>query len=137
MRVKSLSVLGVVWFLGLCGALALAKDAAPFSGRWKGSWQGGGAGGRFELTLEQAADGKWSGGVSVGQESGDYVASFESATVEAGELRARYAYTPDAQADIVLTGKLQEGGLAGAWSMVPKGQEPAQAFAAGTWKVAK
>src|SRR5262245_29261797 len=92
--------------LSLLGVFAIAQDATQFAGAWKGTWEGGGAGGRIEVTVQKGADGKLSGGVSVGQDTGDYVAKFTSATVEGGELKARYAFTPDEQADILLTAKL-------------------------------
>jgi hypothetical protein len=135
MQKKKWLVGGLMLVLGVCAALA--QDSGQFVGAWKGTWEGGGAGGRFEITVEKGGDGKLNGGVSVGQDDGDYVAKFTAAVVEGGELKARYSYTPDAQADIVLTGKLQDGGLSGTWMMVAKGGGADAQFAAGTWTVKK
>jgi hypothetical protein len=126
-----------VWvsMLVLCGALALAQDA--FIGTYKGSWEGGGGAGRFDITVTKGADGKLSGGVSVGQDGGDYEAKFTSAVIEGGELKARYSYTPEAQADIVLTGKSVGGVLSGTWAMVEKGAGAEGAQLTGTWTAKK
>jgi len=135
MRTKKLTITAMLSLLSLCGALAIAQDAASFLGLWNGSWEGGGGAGRFDLTVERGADGKLSGGVSVGQDTGDYVAKFVTVAIEGGELKARYSYTPDEQADIVLAGKAEGGALSGSWSMVQKGQDTA--LAQGTWTVKK
>jgi hypothetical protein len=119
----------------LCGALAYAQDA--FVGLYKGNWEGAGAAGRFDITITKGADGKLSGGVSVGQDGGDYEAKFTSVVVENGELKARYTYTPDEQADIVLSGKQAGGALSGSWSMVAKGQGVEGAQLSGTWTAKK
>jgi hypothetical protein len=135
MQIRKWFVAAAMVFTGMC--VAFAQDAGQFVGAWKGTWEGGGAGGRFEITVEKSADGKLSGGVSVGQDGGDYVAKFTSVVVEGGELKARYSYTPDAQADIVLAGKSQDGGLSGTWMMVAKDGGADTQFAAGTWTVKK
>jgi hypothetical protein len=135
--IKQKVTLGLAAVLCLIGTLAIAQDAGQFAGAWKGTWEGGGAGGKIEVNLQRAAEGKLSGGVSVGQDDGDYVAKFTSAVVEGGELKARYAYTPDEQADILLTAKLQDDGLSGTWTMVAKGGGADTAFAAGTWTAKK
>ena len=128
---------GVAVLAALLGAYGAFAQDASFVGQWKGTWEGGGATGRFEITIEKGADGKLSGGVSVGQDTGDYVAKFTSVTIEDGALRVRYAYTPDEQADILLSGKAKDGGLAGEWTMVAKGAGADNSFAAGTWTVKK
>src|SRR5262245_19784915 len=73
-----------------------ADDGKQYAGTWKGTWEGGGASGRFDLTL--AHDGSWSGGVSVGQDTGDYTAKFTTVTVADNKLSAKYDYPPDFQA---------------------------------------
>jgi hypothetical protein len=134
---KSLSLVAAVCFTGLCAAVAFAQDAAQFAGAWKGKWQGDGVGGRFELTLVKQQDGKLGGGVSVGEEAGDYKADFTSVELAGDELRARYTYTPNGQADIVITAKRKDDGLTGTWAMVTKGADAGQAFANGIWDVKK
>lgn len=120
------------------GAFGQAADTAePLLGQWVGRWEGGGAGGRFELTLSKADD-KLAGGVSVGQDAGDYVAKFTSATIDANKLTARYDYPPDGQAEIILSASFTGDTGDGTWAMVAKGQQDATgAFASGTWRVAK
>ena len=134
---RGISMLAAVALVALASSAAVAQQNANFAGAWKGAWESGGDGGRFELTLQAGEDGALRGGVSVGQPMGDYEAKFSSVKIADGELTARYSYTPDAQADIILTGKLQDGKLSGAWTMVAAGQDASAAFAAGTWKVSQ
>jgi hypothetical protein len=115
--------------------LAADSDAKQYVGTWKGTWEGGGASGRFDLTLTQGADGKLSGGVSVGSDTGDYESKFSSVAITGNKLTAKYDYTPDAQAEIALTATLEAANAKGTWSMLPKGQ--ATELASGTWTVAK
>jgi len=103
-------------------------------GHWKGNWEGGGDGGRFEITLTNAGD-VLGGKVDVGQASGDYTASFSAVTLQDGKLTARYDYTPDPQAEIVLEGRFDDAKASGTWSMVAKGNN--EALFAGSWSVDK
>jgi hypothetical protein len=120
-----------------CWILAAAVHAttdSSFLGFWSGNWEGAGAGGRFDISLTKTGD-ALAGGVDVGQDTGDYKASFTTATLEGGKFKARYDYTPDPQAEIVLEGTFEGSGGAGTWTMVQKGgTEP---FAAGSWTVKK
>lgn len=117
-----------------CLLLAAAVQAADLMGLWNGTWEGGGAGGRFDLTLTK--DGAAIGGkVDVGQDTGDYTAQFSTASLEGNKLKARYDYTPDPQAEIVLEGAFDGAEGKGTWTMVQKGGT--DAFAAGTWAVKK
>ena len=133
-------------FIKVCGMLALGvyasvaaiaadTEGAQYIGTWSGTWEGGGAAGRFDLTLTKGANGKIEGGVSVGQDTGDYVAKFVSVSFNGNALTARYSYTPDEQADIAVTATFEGNVAKGAWTMVPKGQDTA--MAAGTWTVTK
>lgn len=122
--------------LGSAGALiANAASGADIAGEWDGGWEGAGGSGTFKLTLTPGADGKLSGGVSVGQADGDYKATFTSVAIVDGKLIAKYDYTPDPQAEIALTGTFEGATLKGEWKMLPKGQE--MELAAGTWNVTK
>lgn len=132
-------------FLKLAAACALSalsltaviaqSASGDVSGQWDGGWEGAGGAGSFKITLTRGSDGKLSGGVSVGQDSGDYKATFTSVTVEGNTITAKYDYTPDPQAEIALTGTMEGNTLKGAWKMLPKGQE--MELAAGTWSVTK
>jgi hypothetical protein len=121
--------------LALLGAVAVAQsDIAAFVGAYAGTWEGGGTG-RFDLTIEKGSDGKPAGGVSVGTEQGDYTAKFKEVSFEGQNMKARYEFPLDAQADVAITGKFDGGAAEGTWSLVAKGGD--QSFAGGTWKVTK
>jgi hypothetical protein len=127
------------WFaaaaLALLGAVAVAQtDIAAFVGTWNGTWEGGGSG-RFDLTIEPGSDGTPAGGVSVGTEQGDYTAKFKELSFDGQNMKARYEFPLDAQADVKVTGTFNGGSAEGTWDLVAKGGD--QSFAGGTWKVAK
>lgn len=131
--------MGKQWFaaaaLALLGAVAVAQtDIAAFVGTWKGTWEGGGSG-RFDLTIEPGSDGNPAGGVSVGTEQGDYTAKFKELSFDGQNMKARYEFPLDAQADVKVTGAFNGGSAEGTWELVAKGGD--QSFAGGTWKVAK
>jgi hypothetical protein len=121
--------------LALIGAVALAQaDISAFVGTWAGSWEGGGTG-RFDLTIEKGSDGQPTGGVSVGTDQGDYTAKFKQLSFEGQNMKARYEFPLDSQADVVVAGTFNGGAAEGTWSLVPKDGD--QVFAGGGWKVAK
>jgi hypothetical protein len=121
--------------LALLGVVAVAaSDFAAFVGSYGGTWEGGGTG-RFDLTIEKGADGQPAGGVSVGTEQGDYVAKFKELSFDGQNMKARYEFPLDTQADVAITGKFDGGAAEGTWSLVPKGGD--QVFAGGGWKVTK
>ena len=121
--------------LALLGAVAVAQtDIAGFVGNWNGTWEGGGTG-RFDLTIENGSDGKSAGGVSVGTEQGDYTAKFKELSFDGQNMKARYEFPLDGQADVVVAGTFDGGSAQGTWSLVGKGGD--QSFAGGSWKVAK
>ncbi len=121
--------------LALIGAVALAQaDMSAFVGTWAGSWEGGGTG-RFDLTIETGSDGRPTGGVSVGTDQGDYTAKFKQLSFEGQNMKGRYEFPLDSQADVVVTGTFNGGAAEGTWSLVPKDGD--QVFAGGGWKVAK
>jgi hypothetical protein len=121
--------------LALLGAVAVAQtDIAAFVGTWNGTWEGGGTG-RFDLTIESGGDGQPAGGVSVGTDQGDYTAKFKELSFEGQNMKARYEFPLDTQADILVAGTFNGGSAEGTWSLVAKGGD--QSFAGGTWKVAK
>ena len=86
------------------------------------------------MTLTKTGD-VLSGKVDVGQDTGDYTAVFTAVSLENGKFKARYDYPPEAQAEIVLDGKMDGVDAAGGWTMVQKGGS--DAFAAGSWTVKK
>ena len=121
--------------IALLGAVAVAQsDIAAFVGTYGGTWEGGGTG-RFDLTIEKSSDGKPAGGVSVGTDQGDYTAKFKELSFDGQNMKARYEFPLDAQADVAITGKFDGAAAEGTWSLVAKGGD--QSFAGGTWKVTK
>ena len=121
--------------LALLGAVAAAQsDIAAFVGTWAGTWEGGGTG-RFDLTIERGSDGQPAGGVSVGTDQGDYTAKFKELSFDGPNMKARYEFPLDSQADVAVAGTFNGGSAEGTWSLVTRGGD--QAFAGGTWKVAK
>jgi hypothetical protein len=123
--------------LALPGFWAVAQEPAAsggFAGTWTGSWEGGGTG-KFEVTLERGADGKMTGGVAVGTDQGDYTAKFKELLFDGPDMKAKYDFPLDPQAEVALAGKFGDASAEGTWSLQPQGQE--QSFAGGTWKVAK
>ena len=131
MRKKWLAAAALV----LLGAVAAAQtDIAAFVGAWNGTWEGGGTG-RFDLTIERGSDGQPAGGVSVGTDQGDYTAKFKELSFDGQNMKARYEFPLDGQADVAVTGTFNGGAAEGTWSLVAKGGD--QSVAGGTWKVAK
>ena len=121
--------------LALLGAVAVAQsDIAAFVGTWGGTWEGGGTG-RFDLTIERGSDGQPSGGVSVGTDQGDYTAKFKELSFDGQNMKARYEFPLDSQADVAITGTFNGSNAEGTWNLVAKGGD--QSFAGGSWKVAK
>lgn len=121
--------------LALLGAVAMAaSDIAAFVGTYNGTWEGGGTG-RFDIAIERGSDGQPAGGVSVGTEQGDYSAKFKELSFDGPNMKARYEFPLDAQADVAITGKFDGSAAEGTWSLVAKGGD--QSFAGGTWKVTK
>ena len=121
--------------LALLGAVAVAaSDVSAFVGTYNGTWEGGGSG-RFDLTIEKGSDGQPAGGVSVGTEQGDYTAKFKELSFDGQNMKARYEFPLDAQADVAIAGTFNGGAVEGTWNLVAKGGD--QSFAGGTWKVQK
>jgi hypothetical protein len=124
-----------MWAVAQIGA-ALAGDADPYVGTWKGSWEGAGAGGRFDMTFLRGADGKIAASVSVGSEMGDYNAKFSTVTLSGDKLAGAYDYPPDPQGEVTIAGSFDAKNATGTWSLGAKGQAGGQSIA-GTWKVSK
>jgi hypothetical protein len=121
--------------LALVGVVALAQsDIAAFVGTYSGTWEGGGTG-RFDLTIERGSDGQPAGSVSVGTDQGDYTAKFKELSFDGKNMKARYEFPLDSQADVAITGTFNGGTVEGTWNLVAKGGD--QSFAGGTWKVTK
>lgn len=125
--------LGLATLVG-CLMLVGVQASDQFLGTWSGTWEGGGAGGSLVLTIAKSG-GALGGKVDVGQDTGDYSSTFSSASFDGSKFTARYDYTPDPQAEIVLEGAFQGDAASGTWTMVQKGGS--DAFSAGNWSVKK
>lgn len=101
---------------------------------WSGTWDGSGSGGGFDLTLERAKDGTVTGKVSV---TGDpaYEATLRTVSFEGRKMTARYDFTPEPAAEVVLKASFEADNATGTWSLVEKAS--GNEVASGGWKVAK
>jgi hypothetical protein len=101
---------------------------------WSGTWDGSGSGGGFDLTLERGKDGAVTGKVSV---TGDpaYEATLRTVSFEGRKMTARYDFTPEPAAEVVLKASFEADAATGTWSLVEKAS--GNEVASGGWKVAK
>ena len=110
-------------FGALCSAAQRGAEGAStgeeFVGTWSGSWEGMGASGGFEVTLEKGKDGAVSGGVSVTGEP-TYKAKFTSLSFDGKKMTAKYDFTPEPAAEVVLTIVFDGNTAKGPWSLREK-----------------
>ena len=136
MRTRTLFLIAAV----LCGAVSLVAQqggaAGPeqYAGVWTGSWDGAGASGGFELTLEKPKDGPMTGKVSVTGEP-SYTATLKTVSFDGAKMTAKYDFTPDPAAEVVLTATFDGKNATGAWSLLEKAS--GNEVISGGWKVAR
>lgn len=125
----------------VCGVLVMsaqqsdnAKAGEQYAGLWIGSWDGAGAGGGFDLTLEKSKDGPMTGSVSVTGEP-TYKATLKTVSFDGTKMTAKYDFTPDDAAEVVLTATFDGSKATGAWSLREKAS--GNEVASGGWKVAR
>ena len=111
-----------------------AKAAEQYAGQWTGTWDGAGAGGGFDLTLEKAKEGPLTGSVSVTGEP-SYKATLKSVSFDGAKMTAKYDFTPDDAAEVVLTATFDGNKATGAWSLLEKAS--GNEVASGGWKVTR
>jgi len=111
-----------------------AKAGEQYAGVWTGSWDGAGAGGGFDLTLEKPKDGPMTGSVSVTGEP-SYKATLKTVSFDGAKMTAKYDFTPDDAAEVVLTATFDGGKATGAWSLREKAS--GNEVAGGGWKVTR
>jgi hypothetical protein len=134
------SRLFVLWFMVAAVAVSAAapRDGAqseagePFAGVWSGSWEGGGGTGGFELTLTYEKGKPLTGSVSVTGEP-EYKATLTSVVFDGGKMTAKYDFTPEPAAEVVLAATFTGDTASGTWSLREKAS--ANEVASGTWKV--
>ena len=115
-------------------SLVSAQKPESFVGTWSGTWDGAGSGGGFELTLEQPKDGPMTGTVSVTGEPA-YKATLRSLAFDGRKMTAKYDFTPDDSAEVVLAASFEGNKATGTWSLQAKTTD-AQ-VANGTWTVTR
>lgn len=123
-----------VW-LAMPGIAANSVPGEQFVGVWLGTWEGGGASGKFDVTLTKDADGKVTGSVAVIADAGNYDTKFSSIAFDGDKMTAKYDYPPDVSGEIALTATFGATDAKGTWALQPKGST--EAFAEGTWTVKK
>ncbi len=111
-----------------------ASKPEPLVGMWSGTWEGGGAGGGFELTLEQVKDGPVTGKVSVTGEP-TYKAAFRSLSFDGKKMTAKYDFPESDAIEVVLAASFEGSAATGTWSARDKASDAE--VATGTWKVTK
>lgn len=137
MRQKLLAGTLIVTLAAVSGSFAQTTEpprANQLVGIWAGTWEGAGAGGGFELTLEQPKEGTLSGKVSVTGEP-EYKAAFKSVSFEGAKMTAKYDFPPDDGAEVVLTATFDTKAAKGTWSLNAKSD--GSQVTTGTWSVTK
>jgi hypothetical protein len=135
---KLLFVLLGIAMAAAAGAAA-QRDGQPaaaeqFLGTWSGNWDGGGSGGGFELTLEREKDGPVTGKVSVTGEP-TYKATLKTLAFDGKKMNAKYDFTPDDAAEVILAATFDGNTATGTWSLREKAS--GNEVAGGGWKVTK
>jgi hypothetical protein len=103
-------------------------------GVWSGTWDGAGSGGGFELTFERQKDGPITGKVTVTGEPA-YNAVLKTLSFEGKKMSAKYDFTPDESAEVILAGSFEGTSATGTWSLREK--STGNEVASGNWKVTK
>ena len=109
-----------------------APSADRFLGVWSGSWDGAGGSGGFELTLQHEKDKPLSGKVTVTGEPA-YSATLSSVSFDGAKMTAKYDFTPEPAAEVVLTATFDGDTASGSWTLQEKGS--GNEVASGGWKV--
>jgi hypothetical protein len=131
-----------VWlWVFVIGALSAAAQRGAegtsggdqYAGTWVGTWDGAGSGG-FELALERGKDGAYAGSVSVTGEP-TYKATLKTVAFDGAKMTAKYDFTPNPEAEVVLDATFDGKTATGTWSAREKatGSEAAK----GTWTVTR
>ena len=138
MRKSCFVLLGIVIIAAVCSAAQREGNppAAPeqLIGTWSGTWEGAGSGGGFELTFTREKEGPIAGRVSVTGEPA-YSATLKTLSFEGKKMTAKYDFTPDDAAEVILAGSFEGTAASGTWSLREKSS--GNEVASGSWKVAK
>jgi hypothetical protein len=126
----------IATLVSVCGAAERpqqTQEADPHVGTWTGRWDGSGSGGGFELTIE-SKENVLSGRVSVTGEP-TYKATLKKLSFDGNTMTGAYDFTPDEQAEVILSATFDGGTAKGTWSLRAKAD--GAEVAAGTWNVTK
>jgi len=136
MRTRTLVLFAAV----VCAAVSIGAQESgkpgpeQYAGAWTGSWEGAGASGGFALTLEKPKDGPMTGKVAVTGEP-SYEATLKTVSFDGAKMTAKYDFTPDPAAEVVLTATFDAKSATGAWSLLEKAS--GNEVVSGGWKVAR
>jgi hypothetical protein len=138
MRKPCFVLLGILIIATVCSAAqrdsGQAAAAEPLLGTWSGTWDGAGSSGDLELTLEREKDGPITGKVAVTGEPA-YKATLKTVSFEGKKMIAKYDFTPDEAAEVVLAATFDGNAASGTWSLREKAS--GGEVASGNWKVTK
>ncbi|MEO7272443.1 MAG: hypothetical protein ABIX28_00775 [Vicinamibacterales bacterium] len=128
-----LAALAIVLSAAL-GVAAQSGNADAMLGTWSGTWESSGTSGTFALTLAKTEGGALGGKVAVGGEPA-YEAALTSVSVEGSKLTAKYDFTPDPRAEVVLTATVEGQTAKGSWSVREKAS--GTEAVSGSWTVTR
>lgn len=112
-----------------------APSGEQYVGVWSGTWDGAGSGGGFELTLEKDKEKNTiTGKVSVTGEP-TYKASLTALSFDGTKMSAKYDFTPDDRAEVILAATFDGNSAKGTWSLREKAS--GDEAASGSWTVTK
>ena len=103
-------------------------------GKWSGTWDGAGAGGGFELTLEQVKDAPLTGKVAVTGEP-EYTAALKTLAFDGRKMKATYDFPADQAAEVLLAASFEGNKATGTWILRVKAD--ATEVASGNWTVTR
>lgn len=134
MRHRTAIVLCVVLLSGVAASAQRGASGDQFVGAWSGTWDGAGSSGGFDLTLERPKDGAMGGRVAVTGEP-SYKATLQTIAFDGNKMTAKYEFTPDPQAEVLLVATFEGSTASGTWSLREKAS--GNEVVSGTWKVAR
>ena len=117
---------------GVSGQRAAGAD--QYVGTWSGQWDGAGGGGGFELTIEKGQDNALTARVSVTGEP-TYKATLKKLSFDGNKMSGAYDFTPDEQAEVILSATFDGDTAKGTWSLRAKAD--GTEVASGGWNVTR
>jgi len=114
-------------FVAMTLVLGVAAQNAPdaksagdqYVGMWSGRWESSSSGGGFDLTIEKGQDNALAGRVSVTGEP-TYKATLKKLAFDGNKMAGAYDFTPDEQAEVILSLTFEGTTAKGTWSLRAK-----------------